>query len=347
MTVKSSSRPNSSGANLERREFVKQVGFLALCGCMSPGFAMVESFSSQSEDVRLVVGALFHPYYRPHDWPILWGRQPERVSLLGAYDSSMATGLATQIIWAKKIGLSYFLALYRPDRPSQDRNLETLFAVAKEHSFPVALCVDQDQPETGGNFANRGSNVKGSEFDTKRLPAQFLFHPAYLRTPSGRPVIAIVDTDGLGSESRLRSRLVGAGIDGALLRIPSSWRWRPRGESDLHMVRAAGENGTYLGFSVDRTTSLPMVKRITTDSGGSAGESIAAMLVCPLREIHGNSKRLTAHLVLPKIQLGSERVTYVILDAFNNWGIAAPLEPSTAVGEAYVSAVSQWSRMLG
>jgi hypothetical protein len=312
-----------------RRTFLKGAGLVAVASSLNPAWALNTSQDDSAAPSApatktqvFSVGAIFNPYYRPDDWSLLTNRQPEKMPLLGAYGSDMQGSIDTQIIWAQKMGLHYFVAPYQQDRPETDQNLQGLFEIANKHDFKVGLFIDPQE--------------SAASIDWSRLSTQYFSHPAYLKVPGNEPFVGLVQND-----SKSGRRPEKNGFDRAVCSVQASWRWMPHSNADTRFAEAAENRGTYLGLSLTSADRTPVKRlRVMPKYAGA----LNVLWVSPQRHIDYSTGEFK--LALPVIPSPDQIPSFVILDSFNNWGISVPLEPSTKLGESYVSQVRQWTKTL-
>src|ERR1044071_7756493 len=125
-----SEQPDAFRKDFSRRSFLRGLGALPLAALVpgEPLFArapVTTAAGTAAAPVRPILGALFNPYHRPEDWSLLGRQQPEGMPLLGSYASHAVGSASTQIIWAKNMGVRFFLSAYCPSRPSE--GLDALF----------------------------------------------------------------------------------------------------------------------------------------------------------------------------------------------------------------------------
>lgn len=270
------------------------------------------------------LGALFNPYHRADDWSLLGRGQPEGLPLLGAYASDATGSAVTQIVWAKQMGVQFFLASYCPGRGRD--GVDALFEAAKFTDYAVGLYIDLAD---GGGVRARAPRARLLSA-LEQVTARYLGHPAYLRTDSGRPVLAIAGADGGLVDSALSST---GGSWGPVLRLPADWRLVPDRQSRPDLADAAEVHGLYLGYSA-RNGSRPASRVIPAHSW-----RVAALLISPARRPSSGIE-----LPPPETTARAPEVEWVILDSFNNWGVSVPLEPGSSSKTRYLRQVARWSR---
>lgn len=317
-----------SETNLTRRGFVVGVGALSLAGLVPVPRMLGEEGLDVERHRRPRLGALFNPYHRPEVWSVLTAGRPEGMPWLGAYDSGSVGGSATQIAWARQMGLDFFLADYCYGRSSS--GVEALFEAAARADFKVGLSIDlQDASGAAGRTAPEG-RLQAAMLDISK---RFLSHPAYLRTSHGQPVLGIVGAGGGMRLEQAASSPGGEALGGIVLLFPTEWRWQADTDADRRLVEEMAVLGAYPGFSLHSTGKL--ASRLLP----SRGTPTHAVLMAPARdEARG--------VVLPPLPAAPEsgEESLVILDSFNHWGISIPLEPGTKSRQRYVKEVASWSR---
>ena len=323
-------RSDAVREHLSRRSFLRGVGALPMAALVPWEALFAKSLDTAGAATvapkRSRVGALFNPYHRPEDWSLLARRRPEGMPLLGAYPSYAVGSVTTQIIWARMMGLDFFLAAYCPARSSQAGGLEALFEAAGRDGYRIGLYIDLQ--DNAGRPRQRAMQARLAAA-LKQVASRYLPHPAYLRDAHGLPVLGVA---GLNDGSLLDAALAATGDPkawGPVLRFPAAWRSIPDARVDPELAQAVDREGVYLGFSA-RNGGRAVSRVIPCHS-----RAASAVLVSPVRnETKG-------------IQLPTEDPTnaaYIILDSFNNWGVSVPLEPGTRSRNRYVRHIAGWSR---
>ncbi len=236
--------------------------------------------------------------------------------LLGAYASNAVGSISTQIIWAKSMGMGFFLASYSPHRPTD--GLDALFATAAQTDFEIAVYIDLDDPSPGPSSSRR----ERLQSAVSTLRTRYLKHPAYLRDGDGRPIVALIG----GRDDE----------DAAKLSSATVWRLAPAWRKSAADVAApdlgeATERGLYLGYS-NRSEMHPAARVMPSSSARSS-----AVLVSAQRDAIEGIK-------LPPTHSAGKRPAYVIVDSFNHWLVSVPLEPGTASHNHYSERIRDWLR---
>ncbi len=326
-------RPHPFKEHFSRRSFLRSLSVLPLAALTPLEALFAEGLDTAdtrpaAAPVRPHLGALFNPYHRLEDWNLLGRRQPEGMPLLGSYASYAVGSVATQIIWAKTMGVDFFLASYCPSRPAQNEGVDALFEAAGHAGYTVGLYIDL-QDDAGRPWQHSPQARLATALE--HVASRYLSHPAYLRTASGLPVLAVT---GLDDGRLLETTLSATGSPkawGSVLRFPSAWRSRPDAQADPELAQAVNRDGLYLGFSAQ--SGARAVSRVIPCHCQSA----SAVLVSPVRD-------KAQGIQLPSLTPRFTGPAYVILDSFNNWGVSVPLEPGTVSRKTYVSQVARWSR---
>jgi hypothetical protein len=308
-----------------RRGFLQGLGAVSLAtlaaGRLSSDTAH-DGAAAANARRHTAIGALFNPYHRPEDWAFVAnGAQPEGLPLLGAYAGYMVEAADSQVIFARNMGLSFFLAAFSPERPRQTDGLDALFEAARSQKFPIGVYIDL---EDGIKKSSRASTNRLRQA-FQQVSSKYLSHPAYLRSTRGRPIVGVTGVAESRFETELRRSRMATGL--LVLHLPSTWRVRPDAD-DLALGKAV-VRGVYLGYSVK--SDGPSARVVPCP-----GSSESVVLVAAARDSENK-------LSLPSLDRAPN---LVILDSFNNWGVSVPLEPGTLSRTTYPRNVAQWCRRL-
>ncbi len=324
--------PDALRTHLDRRKFVQGLGVLSLAA-WAPQAVLAAAGpetavpAEAAPPVRPLFGALFNPYHSPEDWNLLARRRAEGMPLLGSYSSDAAGSIATQLIWSRMMGLHFFLAAYSPARNSQSRWLDALFDAAGRDAYQVGLYIDLQDHAGRPPQQSPAARLSAALDD---VTARYLSHPAYLRTASGLPVLAVA---GLDSGRMLDQALAATEARRALgpvLRLPEPWRSAPDAEAEPELAQAIHCGRLYPGFSI-RNDGRAISRVIPCHS-----QKVSAILASVVRDEAGG-------IQLPAGTAGSGSPSYVVLDSFNQWGVSVPLEPGTISQTRYMQYVAQWA----
>jgi|GEM_PF-6025820 hypothetical protein len=313
---------------ISRRGFLRGMGALSLAAMVPKGMLLAAEEAASPlpslEREETLLGALYNPYVRPRDWHALARQSPEGMPILGSYSSDGVGGVESQIIWARQMGVGFFLAAFVPGRPTA--GLDALFEAARRSDYQVALYIDMaaDRPVRASSQARLTAALRDIE-------ARYIQHTSYLRDASRRPVLGVAGMDNEAwLEGALSSHRSGTGW-GPVLRFPNSWRWIPEMGSNELLVQAMEHDGLYVGFS-----SQPQA-RTAPRQIPVHGSAANAVLISPTRDNESG-------ILLPRISAAPSLPDYVVLDSFNHWGSSVPLEPGTRSRDHYVKQVAAWSR---
>jgi hypothetical protein len=290
--------PNSDPgkeSGVTRRTFV-QVGAAGLAIAASGARPLKAGNRARATSKTPRIGAIYNCGYR---WDGTGWDGVRAVSALGRYDSGDIGAIDTHLVWARKSGISFFLALSETDAPTdyRTRNLTTLFERAENADFNVALMLAYEPNRKQPNV-----RVSGAEWLKARLTAVknagILKRKGYMRAADGRPIIAI------------RSRNAVAAAE-AVRRAPSRdvWLWvvsgtqAPPSFDSSSASWVAPASPTAPRFS--RIRRGKKVDLLQLPASGGAGAVTPAQL-----SAYGGS-------------------SYILVDSFNDWSHQPTVEPTS------------------